>query len=170
MAVKFNSWTYNEIKTMLDQIGNKRYVSLPVLKTIARGLPMRTWKAVGVTHYLWNIYLGKTKHHKTPISKHLRAIFDAYRSANMELYPTVVVETTHASTDTSTIEQSLVSLEGAFEALKRSVEKVISAAVEEGVRNKTNEITHELVELRKFKEEVRNTSVFMKLRQTLTGR
>jgi hypothetical protein len=185
MARQFKRWSYNEAKTVLDQIGNRKFVSNHVLKDIGDGVG-RTKGAVGALHYMWYVYLGVYKNGGNYLSKHLREVFDAYKSTSMDKYgtfnvnsngkkPEMIIQESIVSafTDSPTVTETeikLKTLEQAFDILKQSVEEVIESAVKEGVRNKTNEIMNELTDLRSFKDNVKKTSVFMKLRQSLTGK
>lgn len=190
-GAKIRPWTYNEVKHVLDIIGQRHFVSDQVYADVSAGFT-RTVAGVRATHYLWNCYLGKGKGKGlTRPSNHLKAIFDAYRSANIETYPEIAKATSEtvatvvipeaAWKDTSEVsnvlEKELYIVEQSFEALKASIENLVIKAVDAGVAQERKqmkaeqaEMEKELKDLREFKENVKDSSVFMQLRKAFGGK
>lgn len=180
-------WNYNGVKMILDQIGHQRYVSIDVFTDIVKKFPGRSEGAIRAIHYKWLIFNGILidNSKKSYIGDGLRQIFEAYVIANGEkklefvntkdtVTKIVKKDVEQAYIDPQQVSQELdkeiAILEESFESMKQTITNVIMKAVEQKVEEKTKEMKHELIELRKFKESVRTTSVFMKLRQTLTGK
>jgi len=166
----FRVWNYNDVKHVLDRVGSQKFPHHEPIKDLSVELN-RSPQAIWAMHYMWETYLGNTKSHTNP-SRRLKALFDAYRSVNGTAK---VAEAPKESTSTD-VEKALTQLEEQFEALRKDIADVIAVAVAEQTSDKLHEhnkefiaMQAELEDLRKFKENVKTTSVFMQLRRKLSG-